>query len=264
MGMTDAERLMRALGQEIQSWRRLRKLSREELAKAVEISETTMGRIERDGPVDVGVTWRIANVLGVNFADLVRRAEEMAAHPQAGVLMSSTSTLEVGKPSPIGKAAVYGGGPISQPDIKLSDGSILEVKSEPMTLAGTVIEDPTDAGRGFIVSADELQEIRQAAAKVTDRREVAEFAKSVREALERALITPGRDTRADVFYRVVVYPSASPAVDWEKVLGTSWSPALATQEAAQIAARRGRNVGKAKRDQLDAIGEESQDSGSFE
>ena len=70
------EELMRALGQEIQSWRKRRRLTRDHLAELAGISTTTMGRIEREGPVDVEVTWRIADALQVGFADLVRRAEE--------------------------------------------------------------------------------------------------------------------------------------------------------------------------------------------
>lgn len=68
----------RALGHEIRSLRTLRKLSRPRLAELVDISPTTLGRIERDGPVDVGDTWRIASALGISFPDLVARAEETA------------------------------------------------------------------------------------------------------------------------------------------------------------------------------------------
>jgi DNA-binding XRE family transcriptional regulator len=81
--------LLEALGHEIRYWRMRRKMSRAELAAAVGISETTMGRAERDGPADVGDTWKIANALGISFPDLVRRAEEAvglsAAEPSLGV-----------------------------------------------------------------------------------------------------------------------------------------------------------------------------------
>lgn len=69
---------LKALGQEIRSCRQLRGMSRETLAKHAEISETTLGRIEREGPVDVGDTWRLADVLGMPLPVMVRRAEEVA------------------------------------------------------------------------------------------------------------------------------------------------------------------------------------------
>lgn len=73
----DPERAMLlVLGSEIRAWRMRRGLSREELAGLAGISATTLGRIERDGPVDVGDTFRLANALGVGLPDLVRRAEE--------------------------------------------------------------------------------------------------------------------------------------------------------------------------------------------
>lgn len=75
--MTDRERaLLKALGREIRYWRDLRGLSREQLAEKVGISPTTMGRIERDGPVDVGDTWNIALALGLGFSELIARAEQ--------------------------------------------------------------------------------------------------------------------------------------------------------------------------------------------
>ncbi|TCJ23052.1 helix-turn-helix domain-containing protein [Nocardioides jejuensis] len=78
--MTDNESaaLTRALGAEIRHWRNIRKMSRAQLAALVGISDTTMGRIEREGPVDVTNTWSIAAALRVPLADLVRRAEEAA------------------------------------------------------------------------------------------------------------------------------------------------------------------------------------------
>lgn len=74
----DAETVafLKALGVEIRSWRTSRGLSRAALAEKVGISETTMGRIEREGPVDVGDTWKLASALGIGFAALVRRAEQ--------------------------------------------------------------------------------------------------------------------------------------------------------------------------------------------
>lgn len=65
-----------ALGSEIAYWRRRRGISRSELAARAELSESTMGRIEREGPKDVADTWRIAQALNIAFVDLVRRAEE--------------------------------------------------------------------------------------------------------------------------------------------------------------------------------------------
>lgn len=85
-----------ALGAEIGYWRKRRGLTRGELAERAGISETTMGRVEREGPKDVSDTWRLAKALGIPFADLVRRAEEaaemseldfgLAAHDSAGTI----------------------------------------------------------------------------------------------------------------------------------------------------------------------------------
>jgi transcriptional regulator with XRE-family HTH domain len=81
MGDNDeqAAAFMKALGAEIRSWRGRRNLSREELARRAGISATTMGRIEREGPVDVSHTWAIADVLGIPLATLVERAEHAVA-----------------------------------------------------------------------------------------------------------------------------------------------------------------------------------------
>lgn len=76
---TSARAFTEALGAEISHWRRLRKMTREQLAEAAGVSPTTMGRIEREGPKDVADTWRLATALKVPLVDLVRRAEEAAS-----------------------------------------------------------------------------------------------------------------------------------------------------------------------------------------
>ncbi|WP_228941805.1 helix-turn-helix domain-containing protein [Nocardioides sp. Leaf374] len=95
------EALLKALGEEIRSWRLRRKMTRGDLAGQVGISETTMGRIEREGPADVGDTWRIARELGISFPDLVRRAEEAAAlsveTPSLGAVASTERLEEPGE-----------------------------------------------------------------------------------------------------------------------------------------------------------------------
>jgi len=78
----DARDFLSALGSEIKAWRQRRGLSRGELAALVDVSETTIGRIERGGAQGAVATtdvWRIASALGLSFSDLVRRAEEVAA-----------------------------------------------------------------------------------------------------------------------------------------------------------------------------------------
>lgn len=75
MGMPE-QAVLRALGNEIRAWRNSRGLSREQLAEMAGLSASTIGRTERDGPVSVSDTWRIADALGVGLSDLVRRAEE--------------------------------------------------------------------------------------------------------------------------------------------------------------------------------------------
>lgn len=92
--MTDkeyAERIAQALGAEIQFWRKRRAMSRVELANAADTSETTIGRIERHGPGDISLVWRICDALGVPFAELVRRAEDSLQ------LSEGPSTFKVAK-----------------------------------------------------------------------------------------------------------------------------------------------------------------------
>lgn len=75
----EARDFLAALGAEITSWRKRRKLTRGDLAKRVGVSETTIGRIERggsDAAVATSDVWRISAALGLAFSDLVRRAEE--------------------------------------------------------------------------------------------------------------------------------------------------------------------------------------------
>ncbi len=78
-----AAAFLKALGAEIRSWRLRRAMSREELAAEADISPTTLGRIERQGPVDVGDTWRIARALGVSLEVLIARTEEALAFADA-------------------------------------------------------------------------------------------------------------------------------------------------------------------------------------
>lgn len=76
----EARDFLTALGDEIELWRKRRKLSRAELGDMVGLSETTIGRIERgsaDTALPTSDAWRIASHLGISFSDLIRRAEEM-------------------------------------------------------------------------------------------------------------------------------------------------------------------------------------------
>lgn len=85
MGEMDeyGELVLRALGAELRSWRQRRGMSREELAADAGISASTIGRIEREGPVDVGHSLAIARVLDVPLSTLVERAEADAAAAMA-------------------------------------------------------------------------------------------------------------------------------------------------------------------------------------
>lgn len=74
---------LHALGAEIRYWRERRGLSRKQLADRVAISATTIGRIEREGPIDLPATWRIADALDVTMAVLVERAEQAAQLDEA-------------------------------------------------------------------------------------------------------------------------------------------------------------------------------------
>lgn len=78
----DARDFLAALGAEIATWRKRRGLNRADLAALVDLSETTIGRIERGGSshsVATSDVWRIASALGLSFTDLARRAEESLA-----------------------------------------------------------------------------------------------------------------------------------------------------------------------------------------
>lgn len=59
-------------------------MTRQELAEAAGISETTIGRIEREGPVDIAATWRIANALSVPMSLLIRSVELLQPKPPKG------------------------------------------------------------------------------------------------------------------------------------------------------------------------------------
>jgi transcriptional regulator with XRE-family HTH domain len=69
--------LMASLGVVLKAQRVRKGLSRGVLAEMVGVSETTIGRIERSGPVDLGVTWQIARALEIPLSDLVRDAERL-------------------------------------------------------------------------------------------------------------------------------------------------------------------------------------------
>lgn len=74
----NARAFAEALGAEIGYWRKRRGMTRGALAEAAGVSETTMGRIEREGPKDVTDTWRIATALGLELSALIERAEQAA------------------------------------------------------------------------------------------------------------------------------------------------------------------------------------------
>lgn len=79
MSEQDARDFLTALGAEIAAWRKRRGLTRAELGQRVELSETTIGRIERGEASAAAATtdvWRIAANLDLPFSDLVRRAED--------------------------------------------------------------------------------------------------------------------------------------------------------------------------------------------
>jgi transcriptional regulator with XRE-family HTH domain len=98
-----ARDFLAALGAEIATWRRRKKLTRAQLGRLVDVSETTIGRIERggsDAAVATSDVWRIAAALGLSFSDLVRRAEDMAELSEdsstLGAVASTETTIEPG------------------------------------------------------------------------------------------------------------------------------------------------------------------------
>lgn len=95
----DSRDFLVALGVEIASWRKRRRMTRAELGSKVDLSETTIGRIERGevtAAAPAGDIWRIAAALGLSLSDLTRRAEEaielagadeeIAAHDSHGTI----------------------------------------------------------------------------------------------------------------------------------------------------------------------------------
>lgn len=102
--MTEQESrdFLTALGAEIASWRRRRKLSRAELGKQVDLSETTIGRIERGdltASAAAGDVWRIAVALGLTLSDLTRRAEEaLDLSDPSATLVAKRSKEQAGAP----------------------------------------------------------------------------------------------------------------------------------------------------------------------
>lgn len=96
MTENDSERFAVALGEEIRHWRDRRHLSREELADLAGTSGTTVGRIERgDTRTNVSTTWAIVRELGVDFADVVRRAEEVCRLDQPSMKQRASVRQEI-------------------------------------------------------------------------------------------------------------------------------------------------------------------------
>lgn len=100
----DARDFLGALGAEIAAWRKRRGLSREELADRVDVSASTIGRIERGGvsaAVATSDVWRIAAALDLSFSDLVRRAED--ADELAAGRSERGADESPGKRTPLGR-----------------------------------------------------------------------------------------------------------------------------------------------------------------
>jgi transcriptional regulator with XRE-family HTH domain len=94
------EAFLRALGNEVRLWRQERRLSREELAARAGISPSTLGRIERasGAATSVGDVWRLATSLGIDFTDLVRRAEDAAVLASSGEAAGKVVHLRPARP----------------------------------------------------------------------------------------------------------------------------------------------------------------------
>lgn len=98
----DSRDFLVALGAEISSWRKRRKMSRSELGALVDLSETTIGRIERGDMTAAAATtdvWRIAVHLGLTLSDLTRRAEEaLELSDPTATLVAKRSKEQAGAP----------------------------------------------------------------------------------------------------------------------------------------------------------------------
>lgn len=71
-----AKALQSALGREMESWRKRRDLTRQDVGALSNTSEKLVGRYERGEVVKVEVCFAIANALGVPLSEMVRRAED--------------------------------------------------------------------------------------------------------------------------------------------------------------------------------------------
>lgn len=71
-----SDAFVRSLGKELASWRDRRGVTQVELSAMTGISDSTIKRIEAQGPKSAGDTWKIAEALGVSLEEIVRRANE--------------------------------------------------------------------------------------------------------------------------------------------------------------------------------------------
>ena len=76
MKTTEFERLQKRLAERVRGYRRLRKLSQEDLADLAEIDRTYVSQIERAvGNPSLGVMVKVATALKVHVIDLLQPAQ---------------------------------------------------------------------------------------------------------------------------------------------------------------------------------------------
>lgn len=76
--MSDPSPLEIALGSEVRAWRQRRQMTLQDLATKSGTSKATVERLENAShSTSVLNTWKIAQALGVQLSDLIRRAEEV-------------------------------------------------------------------------------------------------------------------------------------------------------------------------------------------
>lgn len=97
----DSRDFLVALGAEISSWRKRRRMTRADLGSLVDLSETTIGRIERGDASAAAATpdiWRIAVHLGLSLSDLTRRAEDALDLSDPSPKVAKRSEEQAGAP----------------------------------------------------------------------------------------------------------------------------------------------------------------------
>lgn len=148
-----------ALGAEIAYWRKARKMNRAQLSAMVDVSETTLGRIERGDETAAAASslvWRLAAALGLSFSELVRRAEEAldlggdySTWSDETMLKEALLSIQAGREIPAGNKYA-----------RTSKGEILTL-SLPYIVAAVEVADVSEPSEGDLEPTEERNDAEQ-------------------------------------------------------------------------------------------------------